>query len=95
MDHLLIQSASPDTSALLARLQSNYQAMGFTLEHRDFLACHDNSAAPAWLIVFEHDGVLCFDPLTFGFYACDPQQVYGISIEDAQAIRAHNKVAGA
>lgn len=80
------------TMVLLRRLQAAYPTHEFDLSDKQHL-CPDVEQAPPWLITFTApQGVCIYDPLLdeSGFSASDPQAEYGITREDAEAIRAHN-----
>ena len=86
----------PSTTALVKRLLAAYPSHGFGLSDKDDCSASDYEDAPSLLITFTGPGELCIlDPLSegSGFSACDPLATYGISQEDAEAIRRHNRVA--
>lgn len=83
-----------ETAALLERLQRAYPALGFDVTTRSEISAHDGDADRERAVITFGDTECCYDPLSSGCgrFTVDPQEAYGITMADAQAIRAHNGI---
>jgi len=79
-------------TSLYMRLLTAYPQHQFDLTRADSVGAQDDPSTPEVVIVFNHDNECIVDPLTCGFYPCDPLATYGLSPEDAAAIRAYNNI---
>ena len=79
---------------LADELAQKYPNHEFDVSDKDECGCTDDEGAPQELVTFtgQRHNECIVDPLTDGFGECDPQETYGISREDAERIRAHNRV---
>lgn len=81
------------TEILIARLKATYPTIDFELVgSADFADTFPHTKMPALLIAMTAEDMCIVDPTTTscGRFIVDPQEVYGISHEDAKAILAHN-----
>jgi hypothetical protein len=89
--------AMTEARTLADELAAKYPHHEFDVSDKDECGCSDDGDAPQELVTFTAPRTqeCIVDPLSEGFGPCDPLEVYGIGREDAERIRAHNRVVAA